>query len=152
VRSEITSPNLTWRSTRGPPPEGTAEDIRVRGRRGRAATAYGFQSYSDILLGLALKLHGLAIARGTGYPRWLDYPAIGSAAWITHGLMVAHIGLFDPIPRLVARPVRRRHRAPHVAPQPSTVDRRPGASRQRPPNPSPGTQPPAGPGVPIHGS
>ena len=65
-------------------------------------TEYGFQSYSNVLLGLALALYGLAIARGTADPRWLGYVAIGSgAAWLTHGLMVAHIGLFDSTPRLI---------------------------------------------------
>ncbi len=63
---------------------------------------YGFQSYSNILIGLAVGLFGLAIARGAGYPRWLGYLALGSAAgWITHGLTVAYIGLFDSIPRLI---------------------------------------------------
>lgn len=65
-------------------------------------TEYGFQSYSNILLGLALALYGLAIARGTGYRHWLGYLAIASgSAWIIHGLMVAYIGLFDSTPRLV---------------------------------------------------
>ena len=64
---------------------------------------YGFQSYSNILLGLALALYGLAVTRGTRYPRWLGWVAIGSGtAWITHGLMVAYIGLFDSLPRLLA--------------------------------------------------
>lgn len=66
-------------------------------------TEYGFQSYSNILLGLAVALYGLALARGTGYPRRLGWLAIGSgAAWITHGVMVAYVGLFDSLPRLVA--------------------------------------------------
>jgi len=66
-------------------------------------TEYGFQSYSNILLGLAVALYGLALARGTRYPRWLGWLAIGSgAAWITHGVMVAYVGLFDSLPRLVA--------------------------------------------------
>jgi hypothetical protein len=65
-------------------------------------TEYAFQSYSNILIGLALALYGLAIARGRRYPRWLGWIAIGSAtAWITHGVMVAYVGLFDSIPRLV---------------------------------------------------
>lgn len=64
-------------------------------------TEYAFQSYSNILIGLALALFGLAIARGTRYPRWLGWVAIGSAAaWITHGVLVAYVGLFDSIPRL----------------------------------------------------
>jgi hypothetical protein len=92
-------------------------------------TEYGFQSYSNILLGLALTLYGLAIARGTGYPRWLGYTAIGSgAAWITHGATVAYVGLFDSTPRLVGMallalfvagiaPVMwRRSRTPDLAP------------------------------------
>ena len=65
-------------------------------------TEYAFQSYSNILIGLALGLYGLAIARGSRYPRWIGWIAIGSAvAWITHGVMVAYVGLFDSIPRLV---------------------------------------------------
>jgi hypothetical protein len=65
-------------------------------------TEYGFQSYSNILIGLAVGLFGLAITRGTGYPRWLGYLALGSACgWITHGLAVAYVGLFDSIPRLI---------------------------------------------------
>lgn len=63
---------------------------------------YGFQSYSNILLGLAIGLAGLAILRGATYPRWLGYVALGSAAaWIAHGTTVAYIGLFDSAPRLV---------------------------------------------------
>ena len=66
-------------------------------------TEYALQSYSNILLGLALILYGLAIALGTVYPRWLGWVAVGSGvAWIVHGLMVPYIGLFDSIPRLVA--------------------------------------------------
>jgi hypothetical protein len=66
-------------------------------------TEYAFQSYSNVLIGLALGLYGLAIARGTRYPRWLGWVAVGSAAaWITHGVTVAYVGLFDSTPRLVA--------------------------------------------------
>jgi hypothetical protein len=65
-------------------------------------TEYAFQSYSNILIGLALALFGLAIARARRYPRWLGWTAIGAAAaWISHGVMVAYVGLFDSIPRLV---------------------------------------------------
>ncbi len=65
-------------------------------------TEYSLQSYSNILLGLALVLYGLAIALGTVYPRWLGWVAAGSGvAWIVHGLMVPYIGFFDSIPRLV---------------------------------------------------
>jgi hypothetical protein len=38
-------------------------------------TEYSLQSYSNILLGLALILYGLAIALGTVYPRWLGWVA-----------------------------------------------------------------------------
>ena len=63
-------------------------------------TEYGLQSYSNILLGLALILYGLAIALGTVYPRWLGWVAAGSGvAWIVHGLMVPYIGLFSSPPR-----------------------------------------------------
>ena len=66
-------------------------------------TEYGLQSYSNILLGLALILYGLAIALGTVYPRWLGWVAVGSGvAWIVHGLMVPYIGLFASPPRGVA--------------------------------------------------
>ncbi len=66
-------------------------------------TEYALQSYSNILLGVALILYGLAIALGTVYPRWLGWIAVGSGvAWIVHGVMVPYIGLFDSIPRLVA--------------------------------------------------
>jgi hypothetical protein len=85
-------------------PEGAEQTAAFAAAQALRWTEYAFQSYSNILLGLALGLYGLAIARGTGYPRWLGYLAIGSAAaWITHGLLVAHIGLFDSIPRLVAQ-------------------------------------------------
>ena len=66
-------------------------------------TEYALQSYSNILLGLALILYGLAIALGTVYPRWLGWVAVGSGvAWIVHGLMVPYIGLFSSPPRGVA--------------------------------------------------
>ena len=65
-------------------------------------TEYAFQSYSNIRLGLAIGLYGLAIARSAALPRWLGYVAIGSASgWIIHGTMVAYVGLFDSIPRLI---------------------------------------------------
>ena len=64
---------------------------------------YGLQGYSNILLGLTLILYGLAIALGTGYPRWLGWLAAGSGvSWIVHGLMVPYIGLFHSIPRGIA--------------------------------------------------
>jgi len=67
-------------------------------------TEYSLQSFSNILLGFTLILYGLAIALGTVYPRWLGWVAVGSGvAWITHGLMVPYIGLFDSIPRGVAQ-------------------------------------------------
>jgi hypothetical protein len=85
-------------------PEGADKTAAFAAAQALRWTEYAFQSYSNILLGLAVGLYGLAIARGTGYPRWLGYLAIGSAtAWITHGLLVAHIGLFDSIPRLIAQ-------------------------------------------------
>jgi hypothetical protein len=63
-------------------------------------TEYALQSYSNILLGLALILYGLAIALGTLYPHWLGWLGIGSGvAWIVHGLMVPYIGLFASPPR-----------------------------------------------------
>jgi MprA protease rhombosortase-interaction domain-containing protein len=66
-------------------------------------TEYAFQSLSNILLGLALGLYGLAIAFGARYPRWLGWVAIGSAtAWVIHGATVPYVGLFDSTPRLVA--------------------------------------------------
>ena len=66
-------------------------------------TEYALQSYSNILLGVALILYGLAIALGTGYPRWLGWVAVVSGvAWIVHGLMVPYIGLFSSPPRGVA--------------------------------------------------
>jgi hypothetical protein len=85
-------------------PEGPEKTAAFAAAEALRWTEYGFHSYANILLGLAVGLYGLAIARGTGYPRWLGYLAVGSAAgWITHGLMAAHIGLFDSIPRLVAQ-------------------------------------------------
>jgi hypothetical protein len=66
-------------------------------------TEYAFQSHFNILLGLALALYGLVLARGNRYPRWLGWVALGSGvAWITHGATVAYVGLFDSTPRLVA--------------------------------------------------
>ena len=66
-------------------------------------TEYALQSYSFILLGLTLILYGLAMALGSGYPRWLGWVAVGSGVgWIIHGLVVPYVGLFDSIPRLVA--------------------------------------------------
>ncbi len=66
-------------------------------------TEYSLQSFSNILLGLTLVLYGLAIAVGSGYPRWLGWVSAGSGvAWIVHGLMVPYIGLFDSPPRGVA--------------------------------------------------
>ena len=90
----------TWAAA----PEGPAKTAAYAAANALRFTEYGFQSYANILLGLALALYGLAILRGTGYPRWLGLVALGSAtAWIIHGLMVAHIGLFDSIPRLIAQ-------------------------------------------------
>jgi hypothetical protein len=90
----------TWAAA----PEGPAKTAAYAAANALRFTEYGFQSYANILLGLALALYGLAILRGTGYPRWLGLVAVGSAtAWIIHGLMVAHIGLFDSIPRLIAQ-------------------------------------------------
>lgn len=66
-------------------------------------TEYGFQSYSNILLGLTLALYGLAMALGAVFPRWLGWLAIGSGvAWVIHGVMVPYVGFFDSVPRLVA--------------------------------------------------
>jgi hypothetical protein len=66
-------------------------------------TELGFQSYSNILLGLALVLFGAATVAGSRYPRWLGALAAGSGvAWITHGAMVPYVGFFDSTPRLVA--------------------------------------------------
>jgi hypothetical protein len=66
-------------------------------------TEYALQSYANLLLGLTLMLYGLAMTLGAVYPRWLGWVALGSGvAWITHGLMVPYLGLFDSIPRLVA--------------------------------------------------
>jgi hypothetical protein len=66
-------------------------------------TELGFQSYSNILLGLALILYGAATVAGSRYPRWLGALAAGSGAgWILHGAMVPYVGFFDSIPRLVA--------------------------------------------------
>ncbi|HSE69454.1 MAG TPA: hypothetical protein VLA97_01765 [Nocardioidaceae bacterium] len=65
-------------------------------------TELGFQSYSNILLGLALVLLGLATLAGSSYPRWLGALATGSGgAWIVHGVMVSYVGFFDSTPRLV---------------------------------------------------
>jgi hypothetical protein len=66
-------------------------------------TEYAFQSYANVLLGLALAFYGLAIAIFGAYPRWLGWVSMGSAAgWILHGVMVSYVGLFDSAPRLVA--------------------------------------------------
>jgi hypothetical protein len=65
-------------------------------------TELGFQSYSNILLGSALLLFGVATAVGSSYPRWLGAVAAGSGvAWITHGAVVPYVGFFDSIPRLL---------------------------------------------------
>jgi hypothetical protein len=62
----------------------------------------GLQSYSNILIGLALLLLGAAIAVGRSYPRWLGAIAAGSGlAWMIHGAMVPYVGFFDSTPRLV---------------------------------------------------
>lgn len=67
-------------------------------------TEYGFQSYSSILIGITLLLYGLAMAMGAGYPRWLGWLAMASGvAWTVHGAMVAYVGLYDSIPRLVGQ-------------------------------------------------
>src|SRR5215203_3495344 len=61
-------------------------------------TEYAVQSFFTILLGLTLILYGLAIALGSVYPRWLGLIAIVSGvAWITHGVRVPYVGLFDSI-------------------------------------------------------
>ncbi|MGM0928990.1 MAG: hypothetical protein ACQEXN_04680 [Actinomycetota bacterium] len=66
-------------------------------------TEYALQSYFSILLGLTLILFGLAIALGTGYPRWTGWlAAVSGVAWIVHGLMVPYIGLFASVPRGIA--------------------------------------------------
>ena len=65
-------------------------------------TELGFQSYSNILLGSALLLFGVATAVASSYPRWLGAVAAGSGvAWITHGAVVPYVGFFDSIPRLL---------------------------------------------------
>jgi len=67
-------------------------------------TEYAVQSFFTILLGLTLILYGLAIALGSVYPRWLGLIAIVSGvAWITHGVRVPYVGLFDSIGEAVAR-------------------------------------------------
>ena len=66
-------------------------------------TEYALQSYSNILLGLALIFYGLAIAYGYAFARWPGWLAAASGiAWSIHGLMVSYVGLFDSAPRLVA--------------------------------------------------
>ena len=66
-------------------------------------TEYALQSYSNLLLGLTVILFALATAWSNVYPRWLAWPAAGSGiAWIVHGTMVAYVGLFDSVPRLIA--------------------------------------------------
>jgi hypothetical protein len=63
----------------------------------------GLQSYSNILIGLALVFLGAATAVGQTYPRWLGAIAAGSGvAWMVHGVLVGYVGFFDSIPRLVA--------------------------------------------------
>jgi hypothetical protein len=65
-------------------------------------TELGFQSYSNILLGLALLLFAAATVVGSTYPRWLAALAAGSGvAWIIHGTMVPYVGFFDSTPRLI---------------------------------------------------
>jgi hypothetical protein len=67
-------------------------------------TEYGFQSFSNILLGLALTLYGLATVVGRAYPRWLGWTAVASGvAWTVHGVMVPYVGFFDSIPRLAGQ-------------------------------------------------
>jgi hypothetical protein len=62
----------------------------------------GLQSYSNILIGLALILLGAATTAGRTYPRWLGALAAGSGvAWVIHGVMVPYVGFFDSTPRLV---------------------------------------------------
>lgn len=64
---------------------------------------YALQSYSNLLLGFTLILFSLATVWSSVYPRWLASPAAGSGvAWIVHGTMVAYVGLFDSVPRLIA--------------------------------------------------
>jgi hypothetical protein len=66
-------------------------------------TEYALQSYSNLLLGLTVILFSLATAWSSVYPRWLVWLAAASGvAWIVHGTMVAYIGLFDSVPRLIA--------------------------------------------------
>jgi hypothetical protein len=65
-------------------------------------TEFGFQSYSNILLGLALLLFAAATVVGSTYPKWLGAFAAGSGvAWIIHGAMVPFVGFFDSTPRLI---------------------------------------------------
>jgi hypothetical protein len=62
----------------------------------------GLQSYSNILIGLALISLGAATVAGRTYPRWLGAVAAGSGvAWMVHGLMVSYVGFFDSTPRLI---------------------------------------------------
>jgi hypothetical protein len=66
-------------------------------------TEYALQSYSNLLLGVTLILFAVATAGSSVYPRWLAWLSAGSGiAWIVHGTMVAYIGLFDSVPRLIA--------------------------------------------------
>jgi hypothetical protein len=66
-------------------------------------TEYALQSYSNLLLGLTVILFALATTWSSVYPGWLAWLAAGSGiAWIIHGTMVAYIGLFDSVPRLIA--------------------------------------------------
>ena len=62
----------------------------------------GLQSYSNILIGLALILLGAATTAGRTYPRLLGAIAAGSGvAWLIHGVMVPYVGFFDSTPRLI---------------------------------------------------
>src|SRR4030095_15983944 len=64
----------TWATA----PEGPDKTAAFAAAQALRWTEYAFQSYSNILLGLAIGLYGLAIAQGAGLPRWLGYLGIGS--------------------------------------------------------------------------
>ena len=153
MRSEITSSNLTWRSTRGPPPRGhrrrhpRSRPPRPGGGPRTASRATPTSCSASRSSCTAWPSPGAPATRAGSATRPSAPPP-----WITHGLMVAHIGLFD------SHPATRRSSCSPQASWPlmwrrsrprSTADRRePGAdclTRSL-------GGPPAGPGVPIHGS